>query len=76
MKKNRFLFATLLISGLLADCGNNHNTAGSSTDTAAKPSKADTSIVTGNQKSVKNDSVNGDPSAKGASDPDAHLPKK
>jgi hypothetical protein len=76
MKTNRILLAFLLISALLMACGNNNATKSNSTDTAGKGTKADTAITPGNQKKIKNDSVSGDPSAKGSADPNANLPKK
>lgn len=76
MKTNKILLALLLIYASLGACGNNNGTKKTSTDTAGKSVKADTAIAPGNQKNIKNDSVSGDPSAKGAADPNAKLPKK
>jgi hypothetical protein len=76
MKTNRILLTFLLISALLMACGNNNTAKSNLADTAGKGTKADTAIAPGNQKKIKNDSVSGDPSAKGSDDPNANLPKK
>ncbi len=72
---SKILSAIFIISASLMACGHNNKATTSSNDTG-KAGKADTTIISGNQKNIKNDSVSGDPSAKGSSDPDAHLPKK
>lgn len=77
MKMTNILPVMLFATILLASCGNNSTSGNKVTDTArANKTKADTSIVTGDQKNIKNDSVSGDPSSKGAADPNAKLPKK
>ena len=60
---------------LLLACGHSTNNIISS-DTSSNAKKADTSVVSGNSKNVKNDSIGGDPAAKGSEDPNAHEPKK
>jgi len=76
MKTSKTLAAVLLISAIMAACSNNNKAASSAADTAKNKKQADTAIVPAGQKSVKNDSLSGDPSSKGSSDPDAKLPKK
>ncbi|MCR8556447.1 hypothetical protein KXD93_02275 [Mucilaginibacter sp. BJC16-A38] len=77
MKTNKILFALLVIlCALNFSCGNNKKPSTTSADSISNEKKADTSIVGTGQKSVKDDSLLGDPSSKGAADPNAKLPKK
>ena len=79
MKTHKITLSIVLLSAFIMGCGHkNSSAAGSAADTGKvnKTTKADTAIVPANQKNVKNDSLSGDPSSKGSSDPNAQLPKK
>ncbi|MGZ3872600.1 MAG: hypothetical protein ACXVJD_06765 [Mucilaginibacter sp.] len=76
MKTNRILSALLLSSALLSACGHKSSNGAASSADSTSTTKADTAIKPGDQKSVKNDSVSGDPASKGSVDPNAKLPKK
>ncbi len=76
MKINRFLGALLLLSALISACSNNAQSKNTADTANTNTAKIDTAIVPGGQKSVKNDSLSGDPASKGSADPDAKLPKK
>ena len=77
MKTNKTLAVILIIfTASIFSCGSNSKPANTSADSINSGKKADTSVVGTGQKSVKDDSVSGDPSAKGAADPNAKLPKK
>ena len=76
MKTKLIIPAILLLSAMA--CNNNTTSKTNSADTTKTDTtaKSDTAIVPGNQKSIKNDSLSGDPSSKGSADPNAKLPKK
>jgi hypothetical protein len=58
---------------LLSCSGNNSE---KKADTGAGKTKGDTSVVSKGSANTPHDSLSGDPSSKGAADPDAKLPKK
>jgi len=76
MKNLKNLLAAGLIMISFGGCGRNNKSTVNSRDTTATNKIKDDSATTADQNSVKNDSVSGDPAAKGSSDPNAKLPKK
>jgi hypothetical protein len=77
MKTTRSIIGALVLSASLMACHNHTPTNYNNPDSASsRAAKADTAVVAGNQKNIKDDSLSGDPSSKGAADPNAKLPKK
>jgi hypothetical protein len=75
MKRYGIFPAILLAIVILASCRGS-NSDSKKADTGAGKAKGDTSIVSKGGANTPNDSISGDPSAKGAADPNAKLPKK
>lgn len=76
MKNLKNLLAAGVIMTSFGACGHNDKSTVNSHDTTATNKIKDDSATTVDQTSVKNDSLSGDPAAKGNSDPNAKLPKK
>ena len=74
MKRYGMFYVLILATVMLMSCGGS-NSDSKKTDTGAGKAKGDTSIVSKGGANTPNDSVSGDPSSKGAADPNAKLPK-
>lgn len=75
MKRYGMFYVLILATVMLTSCGGS-NSDSKKVDTGAGKAKGDTSIVSKGSANTPHDSVSGDPSSKGAADPNANLPKK
>ena len=77
MKTLKNLLAASIILLSFGACRHKDKSTVNSHDTTeTNKIKDDSAATPGDQNSVKNDSLSGDPAANGSSDPNAKLPKK